>query len=152
MKRSILSVAAVLLMVFAAAVRAEETDPEKSPFAALGKQYVEAYNKKDAAIVATLFAEDAIRVNASGIIRGRAAIQKAVEAGLEAGNHDLTLRYHVAHIDGNTGWAVVESNSLVRGKDGTDTPARGFTTSVYVRDGGAWKIKAQTVVNAPPPK
>src|ERR1051325_9171772 len=130
MKRSILSVAAVLLMVFAAAVRAEETDPEKSPFAALGKQYVEAYNKKDAAIVATLFAEDAIRVNASGIIRSRAAIQKAVEGGLEGGNHDLTLRYHVAHIDGNTGWAVVESNSLVRGKDGTDTPARGFTTSV----------------------
>jgi uncharacterized protein (TIGR02246 family) len=145
-------VAGAVLVVMAGPVRAEAVDPATSPFAALGKQYTEAYNRKDAAAVAALFSEDAIRVSASGMIQGRAAINKAVEDAIQGGGHDLSLRYHVAHVDGNTGWAIVEYQSQVRGKDGADTPVHGHSTTVYVRDGGNWKIKAQGTVNMPPPK
>src|SRR5258705_283787 len=82
--------------------RAEAVDPATSPFAAVGKQYIEAYNRKDAAAVAALFADDAVRVTDRGIIQGRDAVQKSTEAGLEAGGHDLRLRYNHTHIDGNT--------------------------------------------------
>src|SRR5215208_4258787 len=130
MLRSVLrAAAAAVFVVMAGPVRAEAVDPASSPFAALGKQYIEAFDKKDAAAAAALFAEDAIRVNAGGILRGRAAIQKAIETALESGVHDLKLQYHVAHVDGNTGCAVLESNSQVRGKDGAlNTPAHGFTS------------------------
>jgi ketosteroid isomerase-like protein len=153
MRRSILVIAnAVILILTAGLARTEPVDPATSPFAAAGKQYVEGFNRKDAAAVAALFAEDAVRVNTQGIIRGREAIQKSTQAGLDAGSHTLTLRYHVAHIDGNTGWSVAEYDYRLRGNDGSDAPVRGFATSVWVRDGEGWKIKGQTTVNAPPPK
>src|SRR5438477_3658741 len=153
MARSIVGMAsAAVLVLMAGPVRTESVDAATSPFAAAGKQYVEAFNKKDAAAVAALFADDAIRVNAQGITRGREAIQKSTQAGLDAGSHSLNLRYHIAHIDGNTGWSVAEFDSQVRGKDGADAPVRGFATSVWVRDGGVWKIKGQSTFNVPPPK
>jgi uncharacterized protein (TIGR02246 family) len=143
---------AAVLVLMTGSVRAEAIDPATSPFAAAGKQYIEAYNRKDAAAVAALFADDAVRVTAGGIIQGREAIQKSTEAGLEAGGHDLRLRYHHAQIDGNTGWSVAEVDFGVRGKDGSVSPVHAFATSVWVRDGAAWKIKTQSIVNTPPPK
>ena len=150
----------ILGRIFCAAVvvfivpttRAETVDPASSPFAVVGKQYIDDYNRKEAAAVAALFADDAVRVTERGIIQGREAIQKATEAGLEAGGHDLRLRYHHTHVDGNTGWSVAEVDFNVRGKDGSVSPMHAFATSVWVRDGGAWKIKGQSIVNAPPPK
>src|ERR1044071_2397032 len=140
------------LVLLAEPARSEAIDPATSPFAAAGKQYIEAYNRKDAAGVAALFADDAVRVTAGGIIQGREAIQKSTEAGLEAGGHDLRLRYHHAHVDGNTGWSVAEVDFGVRGKDGSVSPVHAFATSVWVRDGAAWKIKTHSIVNTPPPK
>lgn len=96
MVRSLLSVAALAVVLLASPLRAEQTDPEKSPFAAVGKQFAEAFNRKDAAAVGALYTDDAIRVNQGGITRGRAAIQKSIGDGLEAGAHDLKLRYHAA--------------------------------------------------------
>lgn len=148
----ILSVAAIVLGLIASPVRAEEADPAKTPFAAVGTQFIEAFNRKDVAAVAALYAEDAIRVNSGGMIRGRAAIQRAIGEGLEAGAHDLKLRYHAAQIDGNTGWSVAEYDFQTRGKDGTATPVHGLATVAWIRDGQAWKIKVHTLVNTPPPK
>src|SRR5438045_1319351 len=154
MMRSMLGgiAAFAVLVLSAGSARTERIDPATSPFAAVGKQYAEAYNRKDAAAVAALFADDAVRVTDRGIIQGREAIQKSTEAGLEAGGHDLRIRYHVTHIDGNTGWSVAEVDFNVRGKDGSVSPMHAFATSVWVRDGGAWKIKGQSIVNAPPAK
>src|SRR5207248_4382821 len=106
MARSIVGMAtAAVLFLMAGPARTESVDAATSPFAAAGKQYVEAFNKKDAAAVAALFADDAIRVNAQGITRGREAIQKSTQAGLDAGSHSLNLRYHIADIDSNIGWS-----------------------------------------------
>jgi uncharacterized protein (TIGR02246 family) len=154
MVRSILGVIAyaAVIVLIAEPVRSEAIDPATSPFAAVGKQYTEAYNRKDAAAVAALFADDAVRVTDRGIIQGREALQKSTEAGLDAGGHDLRLRYHHTHIDGNTGWSVAEVDYGVRGKDGSVSPMHAFATSVWIRDGGVWKIKTQSIVNAPPAK
>jgi uncharacterized protein (TIGR02246 family) len=154
MTRPILSgvVGAAILVLMSVAPQAEPIDPATSPFAAVGKQYIEAYNRKDAAAVAALFADDAVRVTDRGIIQGREAIQKSTAAGLEAGGHDLRIRYHMTHIDGNTGWSVAEVDFAVRGKDGSVSPMHAFATSIWLRDGGTWKIKTQGITNAPPPK
>src|SRR4051794_11478565 len=124
MVRFILGVlaSATVVLLMTGPARSEPIDPATSPFAAVGKQYIEAYNRKDAEAVAALFADDAVRVTASGIIQGREAIKKSTEAGLEAGGHDLRLRYHHTHIDGNTGWSVAEVDFSVRGKDGSVSP------------------------------
>ena len=101
MTRSILGItSAAVLALIAAPARTEPVDAATSPFAAAGKQYVEAYNRKDAAGVAALFTEDAVRVNAQGLIRGRAEIQKSTQAALDAGGHSLSLRYDVATLTG----------------------------------------------------
>lgn len=153
MIRSIRSmVGAAVFVLLTGTVQAQATDPANSPFAAVGKQYAEAFNRKDAAAVAALFADDAVRVNAQGIIRGREAIQKSVKSGLDAGAHDLKLQYHVAHVDGDTGWSLAEFNYRVRGKDGGVSPVRGFATTVWIQSGGVWKIKAQGLTSAPPPR
>jgi uncharacterized protein (TIGR02246 family) len=153
MRQPILGLAgAAIIVIVSASAPAQSVDPANSPFAAVGKQYVEAYNRKDAAAVAALFTDDAVRVNAQGITRGRAAIQKLTEEAINGGGHDLTLQYQVVRIDGNTGWSIAEANFLVRGKDGAISPARVLATSVWVQTGGAWKIQAQSLVNAPPPK
>jgi uncharacterized protein (TIGR02246 family) len=154
--RSILGIAVAAIIVavsgLASAQQTQSTDPANSPFAAIGKQYVEAYNRKDAAAVAALFTDDAVRVNAQGIVRGREDIQKTTKDALDAGGHDLNLQYREAHIDGNNGWSIAEANFRVRGKDGADTPVRVLATTVWVQSGGVWKIRAQSLVNAPPPK
>lgn len=143
---------ATVVMLAAGAARPEAMDPTTSPFAAVGKQYVEAYNRKNAAAVAALFTDDAVRVNAQGIIRGREAIHNATQAALDAGGRDLNLQYHETHVDGNTGWSVAEANFQVRGQDGKDLPAHVLATSFWIQSGGVWKIRAQSLVNAPPPK
>src|ERR1051325_2667467 len=130
MIRSIFSAAVFVLL--AVPVQAQSTDPANSPLAAVGKKYVEAYNRKDAAAVAALFTDDAVRVNTQGITRGREAIQKSTQAGLDAGGHDLKLQYLEAHIDGNTGWSIAEANVLVRGADGKDSPSRTLASLVWV--------------------
>jgi uncharacterized protein (TIGR02246 family) len=148
----LLGIGAAVLVLMVGPVRAEPVDPASSPFAAVGKQYIEAFNRKDAAAVAALFTDDAVRVNAQGIVRGREGIQKSLQGTIDAGGHDLNVHYRDTHIDGNTGWSVAEYDLRVRGKDGAVTPTYGIATSVWANSSGVWKIKAQGLTSVPPPR
>ena len=147
----LIATAAFILLV-TGAPRAQPAAPADSPFAAVGKQYVDAFNRKDAAGVAALYTENAIMVRPAGILRGRAAIQRDREAAINAGAHDLGLRYHDYQITGDAGWSVSEYELAIRGKDGADTPVKGFASVVWVRDGGTWKIHLHTLNSSPPPR
>ena len=124
----------------------------ESPFAGIVKSWQEAYNRKDAAAVASLYTEDAIMVVPNGVLHGREAIQRNLEAGLNADTHDLSVNTVASHVDGNTGWIITEWKAQIRSQDGTVRPTNGFTNAIFAQSGNNWKIRVHTNVPAPPPK
>lgn len=154
MRHAILSLVAAMLVAAAGPAPAQtgKSASGASPFAATGKNFQDAYNRKDAAAAATLVTNDALWVNLFGIIRSRAAIRKHLEAEFKAGWHDLRLHLDSYRIRGNTAWAVGEWSARMHGKNGSETPVHGYSSTVYVRAGNAWKIEVNTVFRAMPPK
>jgi ketosteroid isomerase-like protein len=149
MVRSILCIAALAMMVVAGPAQAAE--PVAGELAAAGQLFADAFNRKDAAAVAALYTDDAVIIRQNGIVRGRDAIHKDREAAVKAG-HDLKLRYHASRIEGNSAWSFAEFEVRGRGKDGADILRHGYSTTVWVRDAGKWKIQVQGFVAAPSPK
>lgn len=155
MRHAILSLAAGAMLVAAAGPAPAQTGKSAagaSPIAANMENFQNAYNRKDAAAATALYTNDALRVGPFGIIRGRAAIQKHLEADFKAGWHDLRLHLDSDRIRGNTAWAVGEWSARMHGKNGSETPAHGYWSTVYVRAGHAWKAQVNTFNIAPPPK
>ena len=151
MKLSILGMtiaAAVGIMAGSAAAQS----PAQPPFAAVVQAYAEAFNRRDAAAVTALYTDDAILIVPTGILRGREAILKNREAAVKAGGHDLNVRVAAYEVQGTSAWSVAEYNLLVPGKDGSDTPSKGFASVFWVRSGDAWKLHVHTLSPAPPPQ
>jgi uncharacterized protein (TIGR02246 family) len=145
-------VAAILVAVASPSwAQSAKSSPGDSPFASIVKDWQEAYNRKDTATIASFYTEDAIQVVPTGVIRGREAIQKSVEAGLNAGGHDLNVNTVAYHVEGNTGWIITEWSYRTRGQDGTVRPVNGFTNVILVQSGNNWKIRVHTEVPAQPP-
>ena len=115
----------------------------------LGKRWEAAFNRKDAAAVAALHTNNAVWITPAGIMRGRAAILKGVEARLKAGFHAMSIHVLGGGAQGNMAWAIAEWHALNR----ANRPISGYGSSVYVRVGGVWKIREHTSLGkAPPPK
>jgi uncharacterized protein (TIGR02246 family) len=153
MMRAIMAIAvtAIIIAVAGSGAAQQATIPAgESPFAAAVQRWVDAFNKKDAAAVAALYTNDAIRVVPAGIHRGRDAIQKNLEAAVNAGMHGLSVRHVVHRVEGNNGWSVAEYDARIRGQDGADVPVKGFASAIWVRDGDAWKIQMHMTNVAPP--
>ena|SRR5689334_18964555 len=146
-------IVAAILVALAPPLWAQSTksSPGDSPFASVVREWQEAYNRKDTATIANLYTEDAIQVVPTGVIRGREAIRKNVEAALNAGGHDLNVNTVAYHIEGNTGWIITEWSVQTRGEDGTMKPVKGFTSAVFVQSGNDWKIRVHTNVLAQQP-
>jgi ketosteroid isomerase-like protein len=152
MMRTIFAIAIAAIMVAAGPAPAQQaqTPTGASPFAADVQRYEEAFNKKDAAGVTALYADDAIFTGAPGILRGRDAILKNREAAVK-NLDDLSVHPVAFHVEGNMGWGVSEWKARLRGQDGGLTPINGFSHESWVRDGNTWKIRAHMVIRAAPP-
>ena len=140
-----------VLIVMAASPAAVQTT-SGLPLPELAKSWQDAYNRKDAAAVANLYTEDAIRVVPSGIMRGREAIQRNLEASLNAGGHGIVIKPVADHVDGNSGWSITEWSARTRGQDGAEMPINGFAHVTLVRVGNDWKIRVHSVTPASPPR
>ena len=143
MRASILSIA-VAAIIFTAAGPARAQTGSEAPFVSIAKSWMDAYNQKDAAAVANLYAEDAIQVAPNGIKRGRAEIQKNLQATIGTGRRYESITTVDPRIDGNTGWAIHEWKRV--------EADNGFAHVTYARVGNDWKIKVISVIPAPPPK
>jgi ketosteroid isomerase-like protein len=124
---------------------------------ALSKKFNEAWNNNDAAALAALFTKDAVLVNNTGPIYGREAIEKQYAdlfKQMHFSNHIATPDRYSPHIIGTTGnelWWNGEYSVTIQGQTGGPIQAKGYWTSIVVREGDVWKDRMQIWNAAPPP-
>jgi ketosteroid isomerase-like protein len=138
-------VVACSLAVLIGSTVAQENQVTDVQYAALQKNFAEAYNRKDADAMAAAFAEDGIRVTPSGIFQGRDAIRRNLQDVLNMGLHDYTVQRAVSRAVGT----FVFNAGEWRAKLG-DQPLHGYYTAIVVRNGDRAKIMEETVTIAAP--
>jgi uncharacterized protein (TIGR02246 family) len=99
---------------------------------------------KDAAGVAALFTEDAIRVVSTGPQVGRAQIEKALTGLFKSYKPEYDKITKVTVI-GNDIIASVNSFGGTFATPKGSEPVKGYATFVYVRYGSMWKIRLESV-------
>jgi len=136
----------------------DTVDPQTiEQFAALGKKYAEAVNNNDAAAVAALYTEDAVVVTETGTIYGREAIEKHyadVFQKVNFSNHIAKPDQYSPHVIGTAGnemWWNGEWNVTLQGQTGGPKQAKGYWTSIVVREGDTWKDRMQISIVAQAP-
>ncbi len=114
---------------------------ELAEFTALRTKYVEALNTLDAAAMAGFYTEDGVIVTPDGWFSGRENIEKWYAYMFRRWHPTNSIRQNdqVTAV-GNQAWAVGRWWSTLRGQNGP-VLARGFWSAIYVREGGAWKIR-----------
>jgi ketosteroid isomerase-like protein len=121
-------------------------------FGVLATKQSEAFTNKDAAAVAALFTEDGVLVAPDGIFSGRQAIEKRFEDTFQRWPFTLfnDLRdYHLKAID-NAVWSFGEWGGTLQDETGP-VFVKGYFSSIYVREGDAWKIRMLTLTEHPRP-
>jgi ketosteroid isomerase-like protein len=124
-------------------------------FAALGKKYAEAVNSNDAAAVAALYTEDAVRVTDTGKIYGREAIEKYwadLFKQIHFSNH--IAKQDTPHIIGTAGnemWGTGEWSNTIQGKNWGPKDLKGYWGNIFVHQGDDWKILMDTSNTTPAP-
>jgi uncharacterized protein (TIGR02246 family) len=100
--------------------------------------WMDAYNKKDAATIAKMYAEDAIFSTPGWTASGRTAIEDAVNKDLAAGAFSKinSITVDQAHRVGDLDYSVGSWAAEMKGPDGKDVPVGGhwLVVSQY-RDG-----------------
>ena len=120
----------------------------------LGKKDVEAWNNNDAAALAALYTEDAIKVTPQGPIHGRQAIEKwlaQVFKNWHPKNYidkidSLRIIGTADNIAANGEWS-----QTLQGKNGEPIPLKGYWSVIFVRQGEDWKILVDAFNDHPPP-
>jgi uncharacterized protein (TIGR02246 family) len=108
-----------------------------------------AANRKDAAAVAALYTEDAVRVTPRGVSYGRAAIEKDLIETFKV-TSNIADKVEKVQVVGEVVLVTATWSATLQSKDGP-TQAKGFWGGVYVRDGDAWKTRLAIINRALPP-
>ena len=104
-----------------------------------------AFNRQDAAGVASLFTDDGIRVTPGGILEGREAIRKDLEKRFSAKFHDLSLEAKIVRGSDDGTWAAGEWALKIG-----DQPAHGYYMVNLVREGNGFKLRYDAFNVVPP--
>ena len=132
-----------LAISFAFPIYAQErntVDPEvRQQIEAVGMQFIEAYNKHDAAAVAALYTHDAVRVdNPSGFGRGALIVgRKAVEKLFET---DFTGSWSSSPRVGKLVQMYAFEDSIASISEWSRAQYNGHSLQIFVRDPDTWKI------------
>lgn len=147
MKIHVLFALAGLIIGFAAPAFAQEGDTVDPQIAqqirALTKQCEQAYNKHDAAAVASFFSEDAEWKTPEGSFEGRQAIQDRLQTYHFGRWHLKNEVITVDRVD-TVGFLVAATGSwsnTVQESGGNVTACNGHFTSFFARDGDTWKVR-----------
>jgi uncharacterized protein (TIGR02246 family) len=107
------------------------------------KKDVDAWNNNDAAALAALYTEDAIKVTPLGPIRGRQAIEKWLAELFKTWHpKNFITKIHSLGIIG-TADNIAENGEYsltLQGKNGEPIPLKGYWSVILVREGEDWKL------------
>jgi uncharacterized protein (TIGR02246 family) len=108
-------------------------------------EYLQAYNRHDAAALAGFYTEDAVFFGATGVpVTGRTAIEKFWATTFkQMGNPTQTAKAIQIHALGDNAWAVGEYTANFTGQNGP-AEIKGHWGAVYVPEGGEWKVRMLT--------
>jgi ketosteroid isomerase-like protein len=112
-------------------------------FGELSGKLDDAYNNRDAEAAAALFTEDAVLVTSDGMVFGRQSTEKGYAETFQRWPITDFLsrrdRLQLNAID-NAVWSVGEWWGNLESKSGP-VFAWGYWSTIYVREGGAWKMR-----------
>jgi len=158
MGRLLVSAALALGVAFLPAIAETSSTPDAGLAAKIEQliaDYVQAYNRHDAAALAAFYAIDGVFVSVTGTpIEGRDAIEKFWEATFERlGDVNQSVKAIEVHALGDGAWAIGEYSAKRKGQVGPPE-IKGHWSAVYVPEGGAWKVRmlsgGPNVVPLPP--
>ena len=112
--------------------------------------FIDAYNGQDVAALAASFTADAVVVNPAGVNPINAQV---IEGWFKDGPRKVDTTFDQAlplGADTALGIGTIQITGKNLKGEAVDFKARWAAT--YIRDGGKWKIRMQTVVPLPPPK
>src|SRR5262245_4005502 len=138
-----------LLALSLPAAAAEQDQNLKQDITKLASAYTGAFNKKDAAGIAALFASGGVLVNAAGLYPD---ITKVYEDTFKAGFDQSEATVDQAWpLEADTALTMGEYRLTGKSQSGAAIENAGRWTSAYVREGGQWKIRMLTAFPKPPP-
>lgn len=138
MKR--LNAAAWIVVTTMFAVSASAQDSNALVRATIEKFFV-AFNSGNVSAATELWRPDAVDINFSGMISGKAQLDERIAAELKLG---VKFDHNIAHIDvdGPIAWAVGQYTVTIPSKDGGSTQRNGAWLQVLKQHNGTWKFQA----------
>ena len=137
MKRQLL----ITLLIICAASVAEAQQSARTAIEANTKQFVEAFNKGDAAAVANMYTMDArVLPPYAEMVEGRGNIQKFWQGAMTAGVKMVSLETVHVETQGNVAVEVGRYTTTTPGAGGTTTTDKGKYVVMWKREGGSWKL------------
>ena len=141
MKRQLL----VTLVVICAASFAEAQQSVRAIIDANTKQFIQAFNKGDAAAVANMYTMSArVLPPNSEMVEGRANIQKYWQDAITAGLKIVSLEPVHVETQGNIAIEIGRYSLTVPGAGGTTTTDQGKYVVIWKREGRNWKLAVDT--------
>lgn len=139
------------LVICAASITQAQTSV-RSAIETNSRQFIEAFNKGDAAAVANMYTMDARVLPPNGeMVEGRANIQKFWQGAMTAGLKLVSLEPVHLETQGNIVVEVGRYTSTVPGAGGVTTTDKGKYVVVWKRQGRSWKLAADIFNTDMPP-
>ena len=144
---------ATALTVIAAVAHTQGQAKPDADFTKVADDFSAAWNKGDAAAIATLHTEDALRLNGDGTVaNGRAAIQQGMTEALGGMWKGTSLTITAGQSKRVTDDVYVAEGKyqISGGTPPAGVPTSGSYMNTLIRRGGRWML-AGTAVLSPPP-
>lgn len=141
MKRHLL----VALLLICAASITEAQQSVRTIIEANTRQFIEAFNKGEAAAVANMYTINArlLPPNAE-MVTGRANIQTFWQGAISAGLKMVSLETEHIDTQGNLAVEIGRYTTTIPGAGGTTTTDKGKYVVVWKREGRSWKLAVDT--------
>jgi len=150
-----MALAASLMMAVPAASAQTASVDTKADIQKIATDWMDAYNKKDAATIAKMYADDAVFSNPGWTASGRAAIEDGLKKDLAAGTFSRvdSITVDQSHRVGDLNYSMGAWAAEAKGPDGKDVPVGGHWAVVsQYRDGHYLTLIHNSNMALPPPK
>jgi ketosteroid isomerase-like protein len=130
--------AIVLLVLLAEAAAVSAGEDVRAAIEAVDKAFCAAMDRSEAAAIAALYTATAeLLPPGSDAVRGREAIRRTFQAGMDAGQKELTLTTLEVEAHGDTAHEV--GTWTARGKDGAILDSGKYIV-IWKNEGGQWRL------------